>query len=100
MATPFELSKQGFESQFATNHFAHFLLTMKLLPTIESSQPSRIVNLSSMAHLRAPKEGIKFDLLNDKASYNPGERYGGLPIITHRNQVGQYTLHQGVAEQT
>ena len=35
MHPPKTLSKQGFEIQFAVNHLAHMLLTLKLLPLVE-----------------------------------------------------------------
>ncbi|KAJ3280957.1 hypothetical protein HDU79_011213 [Rhizoclosmatium sp. JEL0117] len=47
----FSLSEQGIEQTFHTNHFAPMLLTHKLLPLLEASQPSRIVNLTSMTHM-------------------------------------------------
>ena len=77
MAVPFALSADGIESQMATNHLAHFLLTKLLLPVLEQSAPSRIVCLSSVAHEQAPKKGgILFDKMNDQASYSPWSRYG------------------------
>ncbi len=54
MATPYEITKDGFESQFETNHLAHFLLFGLLKDTlIKSSTPefhSRVVNVSSSGH--------------------------------------------------
>ncbi|CAM0953257.1 unnamed protein product [Alopecurus aequalis] len=55
MATPFSLSKDGIEMQFATNHVGHFLLTHLLLETMkktsrESNVEGRIVNVSSEGH--------------------------------------------------
>ncbi|KAK8559954.1 hypothetical protein V6N12_012765 [Hibiscus sabdariffa] len=55
MATPFMLSHDNIELQFATNHLGHFLLTDLLLETMkntarESNIEGRIVNLSSEAH--------------------------------------------------
>ena len=80
MAVPFELSKDQIESQFATNHFAHVVLTNKLLPLIIKSQPARIVNVSSFAHTFAPKEGVLMDELNDETKYDPWQRYGETKI--------------------
>ncbi|KAJ3129920.1 hypothetical protein HK098_007674 [Nowakowskiella sp. JEL0407] len=76
MACPFEITKDGYESQFATNHLGHFVLTTTLLPAIEKSAPSRIVNVSSDLHSSGPKEGILFDKLNDESVMTPWERYG------------------------
>ncbi|KAJ1551972.1 hypothetical protein HK405_013198, partial [Cladochytrium tenue] len=72
MATPFALSADGIESQFATNHVAHFHLTQRLLGRVVESAPSRIVVVSSDLHSSAPKpEGIRFDKINDQATYKP-----------------------------
>ncbi|KAJ3118431.1 hypothetical protein HDU96_001598 [Phlyctochytrium bullatum] len=77
MACPFSLSKDGIESQFATNHMAHFHLTNQLLPILERSAPSRVVSLSSSLHKSAPQpDGIRFDKINDEASYNEWTAYG------------------------
>jgi NAD(P)-dependent dehydrogenase (short-subunit alcohol dehydrogenase family) len=45
-----EVTPEGFEKTFATNHLGHFLLTNLLLPRITSTPDSRIINLSSDAH--------------------------------------------------
>jgi NAD(P)-dependent dehydrogenase (short-subunit alcohol dehydrogenase family) len=44
-----ELSKDGVEMTFATNHLGHFALTMGLLPLLERGH-ARIINISSDAH--------------------------------------------------
>lgn len=75
MAVPYALSKDGIESQFATNHFSHVVLTNALLPILIASQPSRIVNLSSLAHTRAPLDGIHYSQLLSEESYHPQSRY-------------------------
>jgi NAD(P)-dependent dehydrogenase (short-subunit alcohol dehydrogenase family) len=43
------LSEDGHEFRFQVNYLSHFLLTNRLLPLLESSTPSRIVNVSSLA---------------------------------------------------
>lgn len=52
--TPFKLTQDGFEQQFAVNHLAHFLLFQLLKPLLlAASTPtfnSRVVNVSSSAH--------------------------------------------------
>lgn len=54
MNAPFELTKDGFESQFGVCHVAHFLLFRKLQPLLLSSSTpkfnSRVICLSSVAH--------------------------------------------------
>ena len=44
-----EITPQGFETTFATNHLGHFLLTHRLLDSLTAGR-GRIVNVSSEAH--------------------------------------------------
>ena len=48
MATPFGHTKDGFETQFGTNHLGHFLFINRLLPLLKSG--SRVIVLSSAGH--------------------------------------------------
>lgn len=66
------LTIDGYEIQFATNHLGPFLLTLLLLDLLRSSAPSRIVNVSSRAHLGATID--KNDLMTEK-SYKPTKVY-------------------------
>jgi NAD(P)-dependent dehydrogenase (short-subunit alcohol dehydrogenase family) len=50
MFTPLERTAEGFELQFGTNHLGPFLLTALLAPALRAAAPSRVVNLSSVAH--------------------------------------------------
>jgi NAD(P)-dependent dehydrogenase (short-subunit alcohol dehydrogenase family) len=54
MATPEERTAEGWELQFATNHLGHFELALGLHAALAAGAPSRIVSLSSTAHLSSP----------------------------------------------
>lgn len=81
MATPFEMTKDGYEAQWQTNYLAHWVLTDHLLPlmlqTSKKLPPGlvRIVNLTSSGHLGAPKAGINLDDLSLENG-GPWQRYG------------------------
>lgn len=64
-----EVTVDGIERTFATNHLAYFLLTSLLSERLKASAPSRVVNVSSDAH-RAAAAGLPFDDLNAERSYN------------------------------
>lgn len=72
MRTPNSKTQDGFEMQLGVNHLGHFLLTNLLLNHLKVASPSRIINVSSVAHLRG--EINKEDLNSDK-SYDPSTAY-------------------------
>ncbi|KAL3755744.1 hypothetical protein ACJRO7_002747 [Eucalyptus globulus] len=103
MATPFILSKDDIELQFATNHIGHFLLTNLLLDNMKktarkSSREGRIVNVSSEAHRWTYNEGIRFDKINDKSEYHGYRAYGQskLANILHSNELARQLKEDGV----
>ncbi|GAA1662059.1 oxidoreductase [Glycomyces endophyticus] len=71
MAPPRSLSKQGHESQFATNHLGHFALTGLLLDRLQGPDP-RVVTVSSLAHGHGQ---IHFDDLTGERGYTPVRYY-------------------------
>ncbi|SMN20566.1 similar to Saccharomyces cerevisiae YOR246C ENV9 Protein with similarity to oxidoreductases, found in lipid particles [Maudiozyma saulgeensis] len=50
MAVPYQLTKDGFETQLQTNYISHFLFTMRLLPLLKECN-GRVISLSSLGHL-------------------------------------------------
>ncbi|KAF3565833.1 hypothetical protein DY000_02011631 [Brassica cretica] len=103
MFCPFQLTEDGIESQFATNHIGHFLLTNLLLDKMKSSAresgiEGRIVNLSSVAHTYTYTEGIKFDSINDPDKYSEKKAYGQskLANLLHSNALSRKLQEEGV----
>ena len=74
--TPEGVTQDGFETQFGTNHLAHFLLFQLLLPILLSSTTpafaSRVINLTSGAHRASP---MNFENLNLQGIYHPRLAY-------------------------
>src|SRR5258708_4396110 len=50
MFPPRQLTPQGFESQFATNHLGHFALSGLLYDTIRRGRDARVVTVTSNLH--------------------------------------------------
>jgi retinol dehydrogenase 12 len=63
----------GYETTFAVNHLAPFLLTNLLLDKIKASAPARIVNVASRAHR---DKQIDFDDLMSERDYKVMRTYG------------------------
>jgi NAD(P)-dependent dehydrogenase (short-subunit alcohol dehydrogenase family) len=63
-------SADGYELRFAVNYLAGFALTERLLPLLESSAPSRIVNVSSLG-----QQAIDFDDVMLTRGYGGGRAY-------------------------
>ncbi|VAI03108.1 unnamed protein product [Triticum turgidum subsp. durum] len=96
MACPFQLSKDGIELQFTTNHLGHFLLTNLLLDKMKSTaketgMQGRIVNLASTAHRRSDGKGFDLNKLNNESKYNAFSAYAHskLANILHANELSR-----------
>ncbi|XP_066336826.1 short-chain dehydrogenase TIC 32, chloroplastic-like [Miscanthus floridulus] len=102
MACPYQLSKDGIELQFATNHVGHFLLTNLLLDKMKSTAretgvQGRIINVSSIAHKRSDGTCFELNKLNDKARYQPFIAYAHskLANILHANELSRRFQEEG-----
>ncbi|MBB2989365.1 NAD(P)-dependent dehydrogenase (short-subunit alcohol dehydrogenase family) [Mycolicibacterium iranicum] len=74
MYPPKQVTEDGFELQFGTNHLGHFALTGLLLDNLREVPGSRVVTVASIAHnIRA---GIHFEDLQWERSYNRVAAYG------------------------
>jgi len=103
-----QLTADGFELQFGTNHLGHFALTGLLLPAILTAPASRIVTVSSIAH-RGGR--IRFNDLQWTQGYQPWPAYRQSKLAnlyfafeldrklrsTHPN-VASIAVHPGVAK--
>ncbi|XP_024905432.1 retinol dehydrogenase 13 isoform X4 [Pteropus alecto] len=106
MRCPHWTTEDGFEMQLGVNHLGHFLLTNLLLDKLKASAPSRIINLSSLAHIAGH---IDFDDLNwEKRKYDTKAAYcqSKLAVVLFTKELSQRlqgtgvtvnALHPGVA---
>ena len=102
MATPYGKTEDGFETQFGVNHLGHFLLTELLLDTLKASAPSRIVCVSSVAHVsRGDRVAeINFDdLMFEKRPYDAVAAYSQskLANVLHARDLSQRLEGTGVS---
>lgn len=67
MACPYQLTEEGYEMQFATNHLGHFLFTQLVMDKILAAGPgARIVNVSSRGHRQGD---VRFDDINFEVNF-------------------------------
>ena len=72
MVPPYELTEDGFESQFGVNHLGPFALTSLLLDKLRATADARIISTASIAHKRGK---IDFDDINAEKNYSATQRY-------------------------
>src|SRR6266581_1347980 len=68
-----QVTADGFEMQFGTNHLGHFALTARLMPLLRRASGPRVVSLSSLAHRTG---SIDFSDLQGERIYSPWKAYG------------------------
>ena len=92
MWTPKQLTADGFELQFGTNHLGHFALTGLLLKNLLPVRGSRVVTVSSTGHrIRA---AIHFDDLQWEHRYDRVAAYGQSKLA---NLLFTYELQRRLA---
>ncbi|WP_422739999.1 SDR family NAD(P)-dependent oxidoreductase [Micromonospora sp. WMMD729] len=92
MYTPKQITRDGFEMQFGTNHLGHFALTGLLLDLLLPVPGSRVVTVSSVGHrIRA---AIAFDDLQWERSYSRVAAYGQSKLA---NLMFTYELQRRLA---
>ena len=77
MGPDFSLSIEGIESQMATNHIGHFLLTSLLWERLEEAAEPRVISLSSVVHRRGRLKAGSLEEIrgSKKDSYDRWQRY-------------------------
>ena len=73
MMSPYKITEDGFENQFATNYIGHFALTGLLLPILTNTKDSRIISLSSLSYKWSE---ILFDDFHFGKGYRKTKAYG------------------------
>lgn len=92
MWTPRQVTEDGFEMQFGTNHLGHFALTGLLLDRLLPVRGSRVVTVSSLGHrIRA---AIHFDDLQWERGYDRVAAYGQSKLA---NLLFTYELQRRLA---
>jgi NAD(P)-dependent dehydrogenase (short-subunit alcohol dehydrogenase family) len=95
MATPYSLTRDGYETQFATNYLSHFLLFQLLKPALLASSTlelnSRVIMLASESHRMSE---IRFHDYNFTEGYHPAKAYGHSKMAnTIDRRFGAMGLH-------
>lgn len=77
MGPDFSLSIEGIESQMATNHIGHFLLTALLWPNLNKASDARVISLSSVVHRKGKIETASIEEIrgSDPKKYDRWQRY-------------------------
>ena len=67
-----QLTGDGFERQFGTNHLGHFALTGLLMPALLRAAAPRVVTVASLAHRNGK---LEWDNLQSERKYVPWDAY-------------------------
>jgi NAD(P)-dependent dehydrogenase (short-subunit alcohol dehydrogenase family) len=90
-----QVTVDGLENTFATNHLSYFLLTQLLLPALQKGAPARIVNVASEAHRG---QRLDWDDLQAEKSYTQFKVYGRSKLmnILFTRELARRVKDQGI----
>jgi len=93
-----KVTSDGMEITMQSNHFGHFLLTNLLLDCLKQSAPSRIVNVSSVGHVRASFDIENQPTFQKSAKFSAWNQYrcSKLANIWFTRSLAQRLLGTGV----
>ncbi|MEX0660746.1 MAG: SDR family oxidoreductase [Balneolaceae bacterium] len=97
-------NQDGIELTLAVNHLAYFLMTFELLPLLEKTPSSRIINVASEAHRYGEFDPANIQL---KKGYTASKAYGNSKLFNMMftfqlnkelkdKDITTYSLHPGV----
>lgn len=77
MGPDFKLSKQGIETQMATNHLGHFVLTAGLWSKLNQATQPRVISLSSVVHRKGNFDTANLEVVRgaNEPKYSRWQRY-------------------------
>jgi retinol dehydrogenase-14 len=89
------LTADGFETTFAVNHLAPFLLTNLLLDLLRNSAPARVITVSSVAHTRGK---LDFENLQAEKSFGGYSTYAlsKLANVLFTYELGELLAGTGI----
>lgn len=103
-----EVTADGFERQFGTNHLGHFALTGLLMPQLLRAPAPRVVTVASLAHRNGT---IDFENLQSERRYRPWDAYGASKLANllfareldrraraERSRLVSVPVHPGVSQ--
>ncbi|KAL7677437.1 hypothetical protein ACOME3_003676 [Neoechinorhynchus agilis] len=100
-----ELTKDGFDVHFQTNHLGHFLFTNLILDLVKKSQQGRIINVSSLAHKMGKADWDRMTNIKKRAwfAYSNAKLYNilftkGLAKRLEGTNVTVNALHPGLVK--
>lgn len=93
---PLATTLDGLERHIGINHYAPFLLTGLLLPSLQAAPAARVIGMASLAHKLTPGLNLD-DPLFQRRAYKPMEAYGSskLAALLFTNELNRRLQRAG-----